>query len=194
MKKTVVLLALVALLGSASLAIARGGMGCGMGPGMGPGMGGDMGCGMGPMVLRGLDQLNLSAEQWGKVQALKGAHMKAVTPIQNQLFAKRNEIRLLWAEPNPDGAQILAKQKELGGLQGQMREKATQFALDVRKVLTPEQLAKFSVLGPGMGGHQGFCPFQGGGPGPGPGGPGMGPGPGPGPGMGPGPGPGPKAN
>jgi len=182
-----VLLALVVLLGSASLVMARGGMGCGMGPGMGGGMG--------PMMLHGLDQLNLSAEQWGKVQVLKGAHMKAVTPVQNQLFAKRNEIRMLWAEPNPDGAQILAKQKELGELQGQMREKATQFALDVRKVLTPEQLTKFSVLGPGMGGHHGFCPFQGGGPGPGAGGPGMGPGPGPGPGgPGMGPGPGPKAN
>ena len=154
-------------------------------------MGGGMGCGMGMMMLRGLDQLNLSAEQWNKVQGLKSAHMKAVTPIQNQLFAKRNEIRLLWAETNPDGAQILAKQKELGELQSQVQDKATQFALDVRKVLTPEQLAKFSVLGPGMGGRHGQCPFQG--DGPGPGGPGMGPGPG-GPGMGPGPGPGPKAN
>jgi Spy/CpxP family protein refolding chaperone len=193
MKKTVVLLALMVLLGSASLAMARGGMGCGMGPDMGHGMGG----GMGPMMLRGLDQLDLSAEQWSKVQALKSAHMKAVAPMQNQLFAKNNEIRLLWAEPKPDGAQILAKQKELGELQSQMREKATQFMLDVRKVLTPEQLTKFSVLGPGMGAHHGFCPHQGVGPGPGPGPGGPGPGPG-GPGMGPGPGPvpgpGPKPN
>ncbi len=191
MKKTVALLALVVLLGSASLAMARGGMGCGMGPGMGHGIGSGMGCGMGPMMLRGLDQLNLSAEQWSKVQALKSAHMKAVTPIQNQLFAKRNEIRLLWAELNPDGAQIIAKQKELGELQIQKREKATQFMLDVRKVLTPEQLTKLSVLGSDMGARHGFGPQHG--PGPGPGGPGMGPGPGPG-GPGPGPGPGPKAN
>jgi Spy/CpxP family protein refolding chaperone len=185
MKKTVMLLAVVVFLGSASIAMARGGMGCGMGPGMGGGMGQGMGCGMGPMMLHGLDQLNLSAEQWNKVQGLKNAQMKAVAPLQNQIFAKRNEMRLLWAETNPDGAQILAKQKELGELQNQMREKATQFMLDVRKVLTPEQLTKFTVLGAGMGGRHGFCPFQGGGPGPGPGpgGPGMGPGPGPGPGQ-----------
>lgn len=188
MKKTVMLLAVVVFLGSASIAMARGGMGPGMGSGMGGGMGQGMGCGMGPMMLHGLDQLNLSAEQWNKVQALKNAQMKAVAPLQNQIFAKRNEMRLLWAETNPDGAQILAKQKELGELQNQMREKATQLMLDVRKVLTPEQLTKFTVLGAGMGGRHGFCPFQGGGPGPGPGpgGPGVGPGPGPGPG--------PKAN
>ncbi|HBZ56135.1 MAG TPA: hypothetical protein DEO88_12080, partial [Syntrophobacteraceae bacterium] len=156
MKKTVVLVALVMLLGSASLAMARGGMGCGMGPGMGGGMGQGMGCGMGPMMLRGLDQLNLSAEQWSKVQALKVAHLKAATPIQNQLMVKRNELGLLWAEVNPDAAQVLAKQKEVGELQIQMREKGAQFALDVRKILTPEQLTKFSAMGPGMGPRHGM--------------------------------------
>lgn len=169
MKKSVVLLAMVVLLGSASLAVAKGGKGCGMGPGMGAGGGGmGMGCGMGPgmggMMFHSLDQLNLSTEQWSKVQSLRDAHMKEVMPIQNQLFAKNNELRLLWNQTNPDGAQVKAKEKELGELQMQMREKATQFMLDVRKGLTPEQQTKLSAMGPGMGRHHGAgyrrCPQQ----------------------------------
>jgi Spy/CpxP family protein refolding chaperone len=167
MKKTVALLAILVLLGSASLAVAKGGMGCGMGPGMGAG-GGGMGCGMGPgmggMMFHSLDRLNLSTEQWSKVASLRDAHMKEVMPIQNQLFAKNNELRLLWNQVNPDGAQVKAKEKELGELQMQMREKGTQFMLDVRKVLTPEQQTKLSAMGPGMGRHQGAgqrrCPKQ----------------------------------
>jgi Spy/CpxP family protein refolding chaperone len=158
MKKMAMLLALVVLLGATSLAMARGGMGCGMGPGMGGGMGEGMGPGMGGMMLRGLDDLNLSAEQWSKVQALREAHLKDVTPIQNQLFAKKNELRLLWSQANPDGAQIQAKQKELGDLRTQMQSKATQLFLEVRKVLTPEQQIKLSAMGPmgpGMGQHRG---------------------------------------
>ncbi len=169
MKKTVVLLAMVVLLSSASLAVAKGGKGCGMGPGMGAGGGGmGMGCGMGPgmggMMFHSLDQLNLSNEQWSKVQSLRDAHMKEVMPTQNQLFAKNNELRLLWNQINPDGAQVKAKEKELGELQMQMREKATQLMLDVRKVLTPEQQTKLSAMGPGMGRHHGAghgrCPRQ----------------------------------
>ena len=159
MKKMIVLLAFAMLLGSTSLVMARGGMGCGMGPGMGGGMGGGMGegmgCGMGPgmggMILHALNDLNLTPEQWTKVQTLREAHLKDSVPIQNQLFAKKNELRLLWTQTNPDAAQIQAKQKELGELQIQMRNKGTQFALDVRKVLTPEQQAKLSTMGPGMG-------------------------------------------
>jgi Spy/CpxP family protein refolding chaperone len=177
MKKMMVLLALVMLLGATSLAVARGGMGCGMGPGMGVGPGGGMGdgmgCGMGHggggMMLGALDDLNLSAEQWTKVQALREAHLKEVVPIQNQLFAKKNELRLLWAQTTPDGAQILAKQKELGELQIQMRGKATQLFLEVRKLLTPEQQTKLSAMGPGMGPGMGAGKGRHRGPGAGPG-------------------------
>jgi Spy/CpxP family protein refolding chaperone len=163
MKKMIVLLAMAMLVGSTSLVMARGGMGggmgCGMGPGMGGGMGGGMGdgmgCGMGPGMgggmLHALNDLNLTPEQTTKVQALREAHLKDITPIQNQLFAKKNELRLLWTQANPDAAQIQAKQKELGELQIQMRANATSFMLDVRKVLTPEQQAKLSTMGPGMG-------------------------------------------
>ena len=169
MKKIIVLLAMAMLFGSTSLVMARGGMGCGMGPGMGDGMGSGKGCGMGPgmggMMLHALNDLNLNPEQSTKVQALREAHLKDVTPIQNQLFAKKNELRLLWIQATPDAAQILTKEKEIGDLETQMRGKATSFFLDVRKILTPEQQAKLSTMGPGMGPgmgrHHGHGPGRG---------------------------------
>jgi Spy/CpxP family protein refolding chaperone len=157
MKRLSVMVAMLLVLGTVSLALAGpGGMGCGMGPGMGGGMGRGMGggmgggCGLGPAMW---DQLNLNADQLAKAQALRDAQLKDVVPIQNQLFAKRNEMRLLWNQPNPDAAQLKAKQKEISDLQSQMREKNIQFQLDFRKLLTPEQQAKLSSAG-GMGrGH-----------------------------------------
>ena len=34
-------------------------------------------------------------------------------PLQEQMFTKRDEIRKLWLEPNPDQAKIMAAQKEM---------------------------------------------------------------------------------
>jgi Spy/CpxP family protein refolding chaperone len=81
---------------------------------------------------------------------LRDAELKDSVPIQNQLFAKRNEMRLLWSQPNPDAAQLKAKHKEIADLQNQMSDKNIQYQLDFRKLLTPEQLTKFSS-GAGMG-------------------------------------------
>ena len=63
---------------------------------------------------------------------------------------------------NPDQAAIKAKQKEIFNLQTQLQEKATSFRLEVRKVLTPEQLAQLPAIvsqGAGFGHHgMGFGP------------------------------------
>jgi Spy/CpxP family protein refolding chaperone len=152
MKKLSMMLAMVLVVAMVSLVAAGpGGMGCGMGMGGGMGRGMGPGCAMGPGAW---EHLNLSAEQQSKAQALWDAHQKEVTPIQNQLFAKRNDLRLLWNEANPDATQIKAKQKEIGDLHSQMRDKGTQFQLDFRKLLTPEQQTKLIASG-GMGRGQG---------------------------------------
>jgi periplasmic protein CpxP/Spy len=157
MKKLSMMLAMVIVVAMVSVVAAGpGGMGCGMGMGGGGGMGRGMGHGMGAGCAMGpgaWEHLNLSSEQQSTAQALWNAHQKDVTPIQNQLFTKHNDLRLLWNEANPDAAQIKAKQKEIGDLQSQMREKGTQFQLDFRKLLTPEQQTKLIASG-GMGrGH-----------------------------------------
>ena len=90
----------------------------------------------------------LTAEQSAKIQALQQAHLQEIAPLQQQLLSKRTELCSLWLSPNPDQAAVMAKQNEILALQSQIQEEATNFRLEMRKVLTPEQQAQF---GPGMG-------------------------------------------
>ena len=135
----------------------------GGGPGMGPGRGGwgpgmGMGYGMNPYMAT---QLGLTPEQTAQLQAMREALFKELAPLQESLFSKGQELRLLWASPTPDQGQIAAKQKEITQLQSQIQEMGTAYQLEARKVLTPEQQEKLSSFmggrgfgpGPGWGRH-----------------------------------------
>ena len=142
MKKTTIIgvgLALgLALVASVALA-----WGPGFGPGFGRGFGGPA-YGSPPIP-------NLTAEQSSQIQALRDGFLKEIEPLQKELYTKGTELRNLWQSPNPDQATIAAKQKEIFNLRSQIQEKATNLGLDIRKVLTPEQLAQFDTFGPGKG-------------------------------------------
>lgn len=125
-------------------------------------------------MMAGFYGLNLTADQTAKMDALRDNHWKEVQPLRDKMFAKRNELRSLWLEANPDPAKINAAQKEVQALRGQMDEKRTAFRLSALNLLTPEQKAEFQKnaryggFGPGRG--PGGC--SGGGPGSGSRGPG----------------------
>ncbi|MCK7515742.1 MAG: hypothetical protein MZV70_75040 [Desulfobacterales bacterium] len=53
------------------------------------------------------------------------------------------------AQPGP--GKILAKDREISELQGQMTEKATRYKLDYQGQLTDEQKSQLPALGSGMG-------------------------------------------
>jgi Spy/CpxP family protein refolding chaperone len=185
-KKVKVLMAGLALVAMSGLAIAAGpGYGFG-GPGNCP---------------QGYGQLNLTPEQQTKLNELQEKHWKDTVTLRNEMQTKRLELQTLWSSPNPDKDKILAKQKELNDLRNKMQAKGTDFRLEARKVLTPEQAAQVGTFGPGRGwgnhrmfrgGWGGPCqgagagPCQGAGYGPGAGGFGPGQGYGPGKGFGPG--------
>ena len=138
MKKTIIIgLGLtLALALMATFALAQG-------PGFGRGYGGGYSS---PAIP------NLTAEQSSKMQALQQAHLTKIGPLQQSLLNKRLELRSLYLAPNPDQAALSAKQKEILNLQAQMQEEATNYRLEVRQVLTPEQQAQFGAFsGPGMG-------------------------------------------
>jgi Spy/CpxP family protein refolding chaperone len=115
----------------------------------GPG-GREMGPGTG-MSPYAASNLGLTTEQTEKLQALQEVYLKEITPLQNQLFSKKAELRLLWSDANPSQEKILTKQSEINGLQQQLQEKATQYQLESRNILTPEQRAKAVNFGPGHG-------------------------------------------
>jgi len=154
----VVLLALTLTLGLAASSWAR--------P-FGGGMGGGMGCGPGAM--------NLSPDQAGKLFDLKEKFRNDTAEARKQMIIKHAELAALWKSATPDEKAIVAKQKELTALRGQMQEKSVAFRLEARKI-APELAQGF---GRGMGGGMGHgggmgpggCPMVGPGGGMGPGAP-----------------------
>jgi Spy/CpxP family protein refolding chaperone len=112
-------------------------------------------------MMAGFSGLNLTADQTAKMNTLRDNHWKDVQPLRDQMFTKRNELRNLWLEPNPDPAKINAAQKEVNLLRDQMAEKRTAFRLSTLNILTPEQKAEYQRnfrdggFGPGMGSGMG---------------------------------------
>ena len=136
------------LLFTAAIATSAFGFGWGRGPGFGSGPCGDF------ARFAGLD---LTADQKAQLEAMRDAQYKAIEPLREQMFAKRDEVRKLWLEPTPDKAKILAAQQEMRSLRDQMQDRMTAFRLDALKVLTPEQQEKLRsavsarAFGPGRG-------------------------------------------
>ncbi len=134
----VVLLALALTLGLAASSWAR--------P-WGGGMGGGMGCGM-------MGAMNLTPDQAGKLFDLKEKFRNDTAEVRKQMIIKRAELAALWKAENPDEKAIVAKQKELNALRGQMQEKSVAFQLEARKI-APELAQGF---GRGMGWGMGWVP------------------------------------
>jgi Spy/CpxP family protein refolding chaperone len=179
MKKTIIIglcLALgLALMAAVALAWGPSfGRGFGPGPGgfagpavqaWGPGFGPGFGRGFGPAY--GVPPIpNLTAEQSSKIQTLRDSFLKEIEPLQKDFYTKGTELRNLWSTPKADPAAITAKQKEIFDLQSKLQEKATNLGLEIRKVLTPEQLAQLPAFsqGTGFGPGAGFGPGMGFGP------------------------------
>ena len=114
----------------------------GRGPGYGPCQSGDV---------QGLPGLNLSADQENKIRTLRDAHLKEIKPLQDQLFSKRGELKLLWLQQQPNEEKITAVQREIRNLRDQLQDKETKHRFAVLKVLTPEQQTKVQSFSAGRG-------------------------------------------
>jgi Spy/CpxP family protein refolding chaperone len=119
MKKTTVigltLLLAVALVASAALAGPWGGRFYGMGPGI----------------------ANLTPEQSSQILALQQANLEKTTPIQQELFAKKMELRNLWLNPSPDLAKVSALQQEIFKLVDELQQESIKLRADILKVINP---------------------------------------------------------
>ncbi|MBN1382023.1 MAG: Spy/CpxP family protein refolding chaperone [Deltaproteobacteria bacterium] len=89
--------------------------------------------------------LNLTDEQNTSINALRKEHLKDIKPLQDEMFAKRGDLRLMWLETEPNQEQILALQKEIRTIRDKMQDKATEFRIAVGKILTPEQKEKLQT-------------------------------------------------
>jgi Spy/CpxP family protein refolding chaperone len=151
-KVTVTIMTLLFVAAIATTVLA---FGPGRGPGYGPCARGDFG---------GFAGLNLTADQQAKIKEMREARFKEIAPLRDQMFAKRDELRKLWLEPNPDQGKIAATQKEMRSVRDQMQDNTTAYRLDALKVLTPEQQEKLRSFATGrsFGPRMGFGPGRGG--------------------------------
>ena len=139
MKKTIII-GLSLTLGVALIAAVALAWGTGLSRGFGAGSG----CGTPPIP-------NLTADQSTQIQALRDSFVKENEPLQKELYAKGQELRKLWSTQNADPAAIKAKQNEVSDIRSQLQDKATNLGLEIRKVLTPEQLAQMPAFSQGSG-------------------------------------------
>jgi len=100
--------------------------------------------------------MNLSPEQAGKLFDLKHKFMNDTAEVRKQMVVKRAELKALWKAEKPDEKAIVAKQKELNALRGQLQEKSVAFRLEAHKIAPHLAHCFGHGMGGGLGGHGGF--------------------------------------
>jgi len=93
-----------------------------------------------------IPDLNLTVEQKAQITLLRETFLKDIKPLRDKLFSKRGDLELLWKDKNPNQAKILATQKQIRTLRGQIQDRATVQRLAVRMVLTSEQQDKIKAF------------------------------------------------
>jgi Spy/CpxP family protein refolding chaperone len=89
----------------------------------------------------------LTKEQLEKLQPLRADFEKETLSLRNDLELKSLELRHLWTADELDEEAIVAKSGEVSDLQAQLHEKMIRHRLDVAKILTKEQRARFLAGG-----------------------------------------------
>ena len=110
---------------------------------------------LGPMHAPMMDwagQLDLTPEQAAKIQGLRESYLRDTLPWRNELIVKRFDLRDLLRNPQAAPQAILGKQREISDLEAKIQERGLLLHIEMRKVLTPEQI---KLLPPHWGGMPG---------------------------------------
>ena len=111
---------------------------CGVGRGWGGG--GWCGCGLNSIPFSWLP--NLTLEQSEKLATIQKQHIEETSALRTERATKNIELDQLLAQPQSKTEEILLKQKELSNLQSQMQQKCLSKQLEMRHILTEEQLSQ----------------------------------------------------
>jgi Spy/CpxP family protein refolding chaperone len=98
---------------------------------------------MGPMPYP-LEQmtkdLKLTDDQNASLQNLRHGFLRDTLPWRNDLVVKRMDLQDLLRRPESEPDRILSKQREVSDLESKIQERMVIYQLEMRKVLTPEQI------------------------------------------------------
>jgi Spy/CpxP family protein refolding chaperone len=114
-----------------------GGMGAGRMMEDGPGM-------LLPLVLKSID---LTKEQEKQVHEIMTAHHATFRPLFSELQATQKDlVDKLFAPEDVQATDLTAQMQRMAQLREQLTEEGLKVALEVRRLLTPEQLAKAAEI------------------------------------------------
>lgn len=161
LRKILITIALIAVLGIGINAFAHGGMGWGGGWGHHRGgMHYQGGSGNGPV-----DQLN--PEETKQFEQKREAFFSETQDIRTSLFEKERELQNELAKDEPDMARASELQKEISDLQSQFDQKRIEHMVEMRKLNPnagrgyksggPMMGSRGSMMGSGYNGGGGYC-------------------------------------
>src|SRR4030043_1289553 len=93
-----------------------------------------------PPMQEWVRRLNLTGGQTAKLQTLRHSYLRDTLVWRNELAVKRFDLQDLLQNPQAEDQQILARQREVSELEGKIQERTILHQLEIRKVLTPEQI------------------------------------------------------
>lgn len=99
-----------------------------------------------------IQQLGLSDEQVAKFKEIKSRHrdsMQTLKEDRNRMKALQKEIQQFMAstgQSDSDRSTILNKVDTVHEIKGRLKKRRIEMALDIREILTSEQLIKFNTL------------------------------------------------
>lgn len=143
-KRSVVIMSMVAILGLGAYAYADWGMGNGH-EGLHHGVNNQGISGRHHMegyASEHMDQENLSADQIEKLDHEYDVFLTETEGIRQELYKNEIELRDEMSKENPDSNKVLAVQKEISTLKGQIDSKAIEFRLKARKI-NPDSRAEY---------------------------------------------------
>lgn len=91
-------------------------------------------------------ELNLTAEQTAQVEKVFADSMKKMEPLHAKWQAASDQLNTLRSANPPDTAAIKAKEGELEAIRTQKKAIYAEQEAALKKILTPEQFAKFQEL------------------------------------------------
>jgi len=90
-----------------------------------------------------IQELNLSDEQTASIRRIKNAYVNRMVQKKTELAGKQIEFKQLVSDPNTSEEAIRAKGREIESINGQIIRDMISYEVEIRRILTPEQLRRW---------------------------------------------------
>jgi len=89
-------------------------------------------------------ELDLSPEQAKELESIQQTYFRETQMLRAQIFSKRIELRNHIKNPNATIRSIRSKYLEINEIESRFEEKALEYLIKVRTLLTPDQLRNWN--------------------------------------------------